>query len=240
MKRTQFTFYESFSKAISHIHDAVERAAAYDTICDYVFYGKEPGDDLSDTVMIVFELVRPTLDASQRKAENGKAGGRPRKNLEKPKKTYDAFCFSESESEKEEEKEKEVEIEIENKNDYSLSPPYPPQEGETKKTQKQERKKYGHFGWVKLTDTEYARLTTRYGKERLEVAIAHVDEAAQSTGNKNRWKDWNLTIQRCIRDGWDARRLQGMQAPGPTPPVTTDDYDRFFREMNLDNRTGEN
>lgn len=72
------------------------------------------------------------------------------------------------------------------------------------------RKKYGDFGWVKLTDEEHNRLVNDLGKAEVERCIRYVDEAAQSTGNKNKWRDWNLTIRRCSRDGW------GLQSGKPT------------------------
>lgn len=68
----------------------------------------------------------------------------------------------------------------------------------------------GQYGWVKLTDEQYARLVTDLGQEEADRCIAYVDECAQSTGNKNKWRDWNLTVRRCHRDGW------GKQAKKPT------------------------
>ena len=40
--RTQFTFYESFYKAISRIKKKADRADAYDAICKYALTGIEP------------------------------------------------------------------------------------------------------------------------------------------------------------------------------------------------------
>lgn len=66
----------------------------------------------------------------------------------------------------------------------------------------QARHAHGQYGWVKLTDEEYTRLVNDLGAEEVERCIAYVDESAQSNGNKNRWKDWNLTVRKCHRDGW--------------------------------------
>ena len=77
MERTQFTFYESFFKAISRIKKSTDRAAAYDAICAYALYGIEPDiDRMPDAAAIAFELSKPNLDASKRKAISGKAGGK--------------------------------------------------------------------------------------------------------------------------------------------------------------------
>ncbi len=72
------------------------------------------------------------------------------------------------------------------------------------------RKPYGQYGWVRLTDEEYARLQAELGNEELSRCIRYIDESAQANGNKNKWKDWNLVIRKCHRDGW------GKQAARPT------------------------
>lgn len=61
---------------------------------------------------------------------------------------------------------------------------------------------YGEYKWVKLSDTQYDKLVSKIGKKELDRCIKYIDESAQSTGNKNRWKDWGLVIQRCSREGW--------------------------------------
>ena len=72
MERAQFTFYRSFAKAVQRIRKDADRVKAYDAICNYALDGVEP--DLStfpESAAIVFDLIKPTLDASKRKAENG-------------------------------------------------------------------------------------------------------------------------------------------------------------------------
>lgn len=76
MSRGQFTFYASFASALSRIKKKADRADAYDAICNYALYGTEPDmDKLPDSAAIAFDLIRPTLDSSRRKAESGKRGG---------------------------------------------------------------------------------------------------------------------------------------------------------------------
>lgn len=77
---------------------------------------------------------------------------------------------------------------------------------------------FGHFGWVKLTQAEHERLVQDLGPEETKRCIAYVDESAQATGNKNRWKDWNLVVRKCHRDGW------GLRRGGRTPVRTDADY----------------
>lgn len=202
MQRTQFTFYESFARALSRIKKKTDRADAYDAICNYALYGTEPDfDKVSDSVAIAFELVRPNLDASKRKAENGKRGGESKQSASKSE--ANESKPKQSASKKEKEKEGEIEIEKEKENECYISAP--------SESPKQERHKHGKYGWVLLTDDQYDRLISEYGAAQAERGIAYVDESAQQTGNKNKWKDWNLTVRKCIREGWG---LKGGTANG--------------------------
>lgn len=74
------------------------------------------------------------------------------------------------------------------------------------------RRKYGQYGWVKLTEDEYNRLLSDLGQAELDRCIQYIDESAQGNGNKNRWKDWNLVLRRCHREGWGGR-LTEQDAP---------------------------
>lgn len=129
MDRTQFTFYESFYKAAKRIKDPSARAEVYDAICEYALYGNEPDiDALSEMAAIAFELIKPNLDASRKKAESGKLGGTKKqsestfeangsKTEAKRKQNESSEKQEQTESKKENKKEKEGEnkIEIENK-----------------------------------------------------------------------------------------------------------------------------
>lgn len=79
---------------------------------------------------------------------------------------------------------------------------------------KNERHKYGQYGWVRLTDAEYDRLLNELGTDELNRCIEYVDESAQSNGNKNKWKDWNLVIRKCSRQRWG---VSGYAAGGAAP-----------------------
>lgn len=121
-ERKQFTFYLSIFKALRKIKKKPDRADAYDAICAYALFGDEPDlEKLPDSVSIAFELIRPVLDASRRKAKNGKQGGikakqtesKPEANESKPQANGSKPYDTASEGEKEKEKEKEIEIEHE-------------------------------------------------------------------------------------------------------------------------------
>lgn len=79
------------------------------------------------------------------------------------------------------------------------------EESSGNKTKSVHRKSYGEHGRVKLSQEEYDRLVRDYGQAEAERCIAYVDEIAQSTNNKPGWKDWNLVVRRCHRDGWGSK-----------------------------------
>lgn len=68
--------------------------------------------------------------------------------------------------------------------------------------EKEPKRKYGQYGWVKLTEAEYQRLISEFGERVASHYISYVDESAEQTGNKNKWKNWNLTVRKAIRGKW--------------------------------------
>jgi hypothetical protein len=159
-------------------------------------------ESLSDAAAIAFELIKPTLDASRKKAESGKQGGS--KHEANAKQTE--ASAKQTAREKEGEKEKEGEIE------YECIPPTPSPE---KKKQKVVRHKRGEYGWVKLSDDEYSRLVNDLGQSEVDRCIKYVDESAQGTHNKNEWSDWNLVVRKCHREGWGLKQY-GKKPTNPT------------------------
>ena len=106
MGRSQFTFYESFFTAIRRLKSDKAKAALYDAICSYALYGEEP--ELDDVPAAMFDLIRPNLDSSRKKADSGKKGGEKKQSGSKTKANLKQVG-----TEKEKEKEKEGEIENE-------------------------------------------------------------------------------------------------------------------------------
>ncbi len=78
----------------------------------------------------------------------------------------------------------------------------PPESAAPFAKEKPPKHKYGEYGWVLLTNEQYARLLAELGEAELQRCITYIDESAQSTGNKNRWKDWNLVLRKCSKNGW--------------------------------------
>ena len=81
MARDSFVFYRSFFESISLMPTEIQ-AEVYPAIVEYALNGKEP-KGLSDIAQGVFILVKPNIDASITRKENGKKfgklGGRPKK-----------------------------------------------------------------------------------------------------------------------------------------------------------------
>jgi len=73
------------------------------------------------------------------------------------------------------------------------------------------KNKYGSYGWVELSDAEYAQLLDELGEAELARCIAYIDESAQSTGNRNHWQDWGLILRRCSRESWGIRQEKPAQ-----------------------------
>lgn len=101
---------------------------------------------------------------------------------------------------------------------------------------------HGAYGWVKLTDSQYSRLVADLGQAETERCITYVDESAQSNGNKNKWKDWNLVVRKCSRDGWGRTAQAAPKRPNKIltaaeyaqkreekpETVTLDELDKLF------------
>ena len=96
MAKASFVFYRSFYEALQNVPKK-HRTEVYEAVFEYAFESREPS--LSGVPRALWELIRPQLDASQKRYENakkgaeyGKLGGRPRKKEEnkKPLKGYES------------------------------------------------------------------------------------------------------------------------------------------------------
>ncbi len=87
MKRNSFVFFASYYDAIKNLPED-EQGQFYKTLVEYIIVGKQP-KKLSQTAKACFLLVKPFLDNSAKRydanIENGKKGGRPKKQEQKPK-----------------------------------------------------------------------------------------------------------------------------------------------------------
>lgn len=77
--RDSFVFYRSFAESVKNLPPE-EYKKVMQSILDYALDGKEP--EHSGIEYTVFCLVKPQIDANNKRYENGKKGGRPQ---EQPK-----------------------------------------------------------------------------------------------------------------------------------------------------------
>jgi hypothetical protein len=173
------------------------------TMMEYQFECKVP-EKVPKPLKMAWTYLRKDLDDARRKYEtsvkNGKKGGRKKKQKavaipEEPERTQndpeEGKSMSMSRS-------------------MSIDTGSAPATGAGVCCEKQS---FGEFGWVKLTKEQYAKLADRLGYEELQRCITYVDEAAQSTGNRNRWKDWYLMVRRCHENQWYHTRPTKQEIP---------------------------
>lgn len=195
MQRTQFTFYESFFKAVSRIKKKADKADAYDMICAYALYQEEPDlESASDAVAIAFELLRPVLDKAKERSESGKKGGsKPEANAKQTGSKPEANgkqgeTASKKEKEKEIEVENEVEVEIENEIDNNSSTPIRgdtngiDQGGSIGRTATHGLP-HGTRKNVYLTQREYETLVSDFGEMNVTFAIIQMGKWLEGQDN---------------------------------------------------------
>lgn len=70
----KFTFFRSFYEAIKEIEDEGARLDLYEAICAYALEGEEV--ELTGVPRMLFTLIKPNIDASNKKRTGGATGGR--------------------------------------------------------------------------------------------------------------------------------------------------------------------
>lgn len=82
MERDSFIFYRSFYEAIRELKPEMQ-AEVYNAIFEYSLNLIEP--ELTGLPKTIFTLIKPQIEANNRRYLNGKKGGRPSKKETKPK-----------------------------------------------------------------------------------------------------------------------------------------------------------
>lgn len=184
--------------------------------------------DLVDDIIMVSGWEKyQSLD----RLERIQAQNRERQRRFKEQKRKDALPVTEDNAS---DKEEDIDRDIEYKAQASTS-----QEGKTPKSSKPKseiKHKYGEYGWVQLSDEQYGSLLRDLGQVELDRCISYIDESAQSSGNKNRWKDWNLVIRRCHREGWGLRRQSYGQAQAPKQQAGGNPFADMLRQMHQEDQ----
>lgn len=92
--RDSFRFFLSYYEAISCLPDE-QQLEIYQALASYALYGNTP--ELSDVARAVFTLIKPVLDAANTQADNGRRGGRPKKQSNPVAPVYNASFSEEAE-----------------------------------------------------------------------------------------------------------------------------------------------
>ena len=187
--RDSIVFYRSFYEAISKVSSKETKAEIFEAICELGL--NDNVVELDDSIgQIIMDLIKPQLQANNKKYEDGKKGGRP------PKKTtgYEEEKTTGFENKKPKEKEKEKvkeKVKVKEK-DIFIS---------TTTTNKNNifvivEKEFGRT----LSSTEIEKiieLEDEYGTDKLKLAIKecclnNVKKIAYLNGILKNWKDKTL------------------------------------------------
>lgn len=180
--------------------------ALYYAMMEYQFEGTQP-ERLPTEAKVYWLFIQKDLDHARQKYEtsvlNGRKGGRKKgkkepeetqQNLNEGKTITESITESISES-------KSISISITDK-EHSTAP-------SGRKNLSLEKKPYGEYGWVVLTEDQYRDLEQEMGTGELMRCITYIDESAQSTDNRNNWTDWHLVLRRCYQKRWHEPRAYG-------------------------------
>ena len=100
--KESFVFYSSFYQALQELDDDKDKLALFMAISEYALTGTLP--ELQGVVKGFFILIKPLLDANNKRYSNGIRGGRPRKKETEPaapeKETFPQAAEKTAETEK--------------------------------------------------------------------------------------------------------------------------------------------
>lgn len=80
--RDGFVFYRSFYESFEDLSKK-DKLVLFEALCNYALNDIEP--ELVGTPSAIFKLLKPQVDANNRRYENGKKGGRPKQNQDETK-----------------------------------------------------------------------------------------------------------------------------------------------------------
>ena len=214
--RGQFTFYRSFWEAVQSLPKK-DKLPVLEAIISYALDGVTPSG-LSQSQSAFFLLVKPNLDASRKKAANGKQGGsKPKANGSKTQ------AKREREKEKEEEKENEEEIEIEKEYECNISGSSSSAGACDERIEKIAEKLFGRYVGRIPTGLDYELTRNRivFGGNVSDDAaglLEYAFEAAHKAGKSGNWNYITAVLDRCslyeIYTAEDARTADEERANG--------------------------
>lgn len=181
-------FYKSFYEIIKELPDK-SQLELYNAIFKKYFYGEEI--ELKGLSKGIFGMIVPNIDSANKRyfanVENGKKGGRPKKQIETQHKPIN----------------NPLETQLKPKQNLNDNDNVNVKDNDNIIKEKNIKKeKYGQYGRVKLTINEYLKLRDEFGEDFIKRQIDLLDEYIQSNNNKNKYSDFNLVLRKSIRENW--------------------------------------
>lgn len=167
MDNVCFTFYKSFGEALSELAPEDYK----DCMTALIAYAIE-GEEIASTPVsrMFMSMAKPIVDASNRKREAGRAGGKASgSKTEAPRKQTEANVSK-------------VEAEASNSENLASNNKKKTINNKEKTINNKERHKYGRYGHVLLTDQDLTSLEQEYGKEETTTAIDYLDNYCEANG----------------------------------------------------------
>lgn len=186
--RESFVFYSSYYEALAEFDETIQ-LHLFKAICEYALYEKIP--ELSGTEKALFTLIKPTVDSNEKRYNNGKKGGRPKKTSgyenEKP-----TVINSETDGYENEKPNVNVNDNVTVNDTVNVNEDNHSDKSESK-PKKPPKHKFGEYGHVRLTDDEYQKLCDDYGKETADLYITKCDEYCET--KPKTYGNYNLAIR---------------------------------------------
>jgi len=196
MSYESMVFYKSFYDAICGLEKELQ-AEIYDAIIYYGIYGEEK--ELSPMAKMAFALIKPQIDANNRRKEKGKKGadygklgGRPKKN--NPTETPKEPQINPTETPN---VNANVNVKVNDNVNVNVNANVKDNDNENV-VSKDTKHIYGEYKHVRLTDTEYQKLCEEYGDIDTGRAIRYLDEYIEMKGAK--YKSHYLAMRKWVYD----------------------------------------
>lgn len=210
-----FVFYASFYEAISEL-DPEDQLACYNAITRYALFGEEPQS--GGIVKAVFKLVKPNIDANQKKREAGRKGGEAKAKQDES--TAEAET-KQTGSKREAQRSKSVANTKQNEAHYEKVPSNEDEDEDVNEDKKKRVEKKSRFAPPSLEEvTEYCR--ERNNNVDPQQFVDFYSSKGWKVGNQP-MKDWKA----CVRT-WERRektRAGTRGKPNPFNQMMQTDYD---------------
>ena len=215
--RDSFIFYSSFLDCLDELEPEIE-LEVYRAITHYAI--KEEIPELSGVAKAIFCLIKPQIDANNKRYEDGKKGGRPKNENKKTsgfenkkpvvlkndgnKKPNVNDNVNVNENVNANDNANENENANANANDKDIGSGEPPHT-----SKKSTKHHYGEYKHVSLTDEEYKKLVQERGQAKTEAAITFLDEYLEMNGKS--YKSCYLALRKWVFDALEEKKTSTGQ-----------------------------